>query len=209
MSRLGRAAAILTAVLVVSSMAAAPALAQSNSDGESYFDPIVTETGEPGWLSSLVMDATSEVSRLYTSVTTDSGNASRYAATTAETFNANNSTLASYASDRLNADTSHDVFAVHFHDREGNNATRYVVSTVENESYSDARMLTPSEFSETDRSVDYEVSLDWYASKNANSELDHFIMNYAEPNKNVSGTYRARMLAKYGGGITSGLWGDT
>lgn len=190
-------------------MAAAPALAQSSDDEGSYFDPIVTDDGEPGWLASFVMDATSTASRLYTSATTDPGNASQYASNTAATFNANNSSIEAYASERLNADSSHDVFAVHFHDRAGNNATRYVVSTVSNGDYSDARMLTPSEFSDTDRTVDYQVELDWYASKNANAELEHFIMNYAKRGENVTKSYRAEMLAKYGGGITSGLWGDT
>ena len=182
------------------------ALAQSSSDEGSFFDPLVSDSGGPGWFSSLWLSAQSEIAQRWASYTTDPGNATKYADGTMQTFNANNKSIAAYVNERLTVDTDHDVFAVHFQDRSGNNVTRYVVSTVANESYTDSRMLTPSEFDATGRSTDYAITMDWYVSSHANEELETFVTEYASTGENLSTTYKVEMLAKYGGGISSGLW---
>lgn len=217
----GRKRTLFVAALVV--VAAIPAasggaFAQSSDDSgdESYFDALVSDDGEDGYIESFTRgfaqqgaDISSWVSKTYASYTTDPGDATEYANATMATFNSNNESIAAYANDRLAVDTDHDVFAVHFNDRAGNNFTRYVVSTATNDTYTNARMLAPSQFGAANRSVDYHVTMDWYASSNANSELETFVEEYASTGDNLTSTYKAEMLATYGGGsVTSGLWNN-
>jgi hypothetical protein len=189
-----------------------PAAAQDSTDDSSFFDSLVTsDDGEPGFVQRLLLEVTSLGSRTVDQYTSSPGNATQYAEDTTETFNANNESIETYVSERLTVVTDYDVYAVHFHDRAGNNVTRYVVSTANTDagSYENARMLTPSEFENANRSTDYEVELDWFVSKHANSELEHFVDEYATTGDDLSTGYKASRIAKYGSGINSGLWNSS
>jgi hypothetical protein len=217
---------ILLVVVVIAGVVAAPTAAGQTADDDSYFDALIASdtSGDQGLLSSvteragrLFIEVSSGVNRLqarYLSAVPvigddTTGNATQYASTVTETFNANNGTIQSYVNARVAADRDHDVFAVYFSDREGGNVTRYVVSTVHNGSYHDLRMLTPAEFDNTNRAVEHHVVLDWYASQHANRELDTFVSEYASPSKDLTTSYKARMITEYGGGIQSSLWNDS
>ncbi len=138
----------------------------------------------------------------------DEANATTYAEDFTNTFNEHNASLETFVSERLTADTNHDVFAVYFHDREDGNVTRYVVSDVENGSWTNARVLTPAEFDATNRTVDQWVSLDWYQSRAAGDELETFVDEHAEPNEDFSPGDKAAYLAKYGAPESS-MWNTT
>ncbi len=203
-------ALLLAVMLVIASVggaAVAPAGVAAQEDDGSFFDGLVSEEG--GSFGAWVAAQTSGFSRWYASTFgDDEGNATEHANAFAEEFNRENATIEAYANERLTADTDHDVFAVYFHDQEGNNVTRYVVANASNGNWSNSRVLTPSEFNATNRTQDQYVSLDWYQSRNAEPELDAFVEEYAEPNENLSTGYRAKMLAKYGAPGSS-MWNST
>jgi hypothetical protein len=219
--------AILLVVVVVGAVIAAPtATGQSAGDADDgYFDALVTSDDDPdGVLSELAADAgrlfiefSSAANRLQARYLSDvplvgpesSGNATEYAEAVRLTFNAHDQTLQQYVNARVDADPTHDVFAVYFTDREGGNVTQYVVASVSNDSYRSLVMLTPSEFKAVNRSVDHSVTLDWYVSRHANRELEAFITEYAAPQKDLTTTYKARMITEYGGGLESSLWNDS
>ncbi len=203
-------AILLATMLVIASVggaAVAPAGVAAQEDDGSFFDGLVSEEG--GSLGAWIAEQTGGFSRWYASTFgDDDGNATEYANSFAEEFNRENETIEAYANQRLEADDQHDVFAVHFHDQEGNNVTRYMVANASNGNWSNARVLTPSEFNATNRTQDQYVSLDWYQSRNAGPELEVFVEEYAEPNENLSTGYRAKMLAKYGAPESS-MWNTT
>lgn len=210
MTRTHRLIAALLALALIAGLAT-PAAAQTDTDGEGGFlDALLTEgdQGADGWVVDLgrsvaetVTEVTSAAARTFTAVTTDAGEADQYANQTAEVLTANNVTLETYANARLNASTDYDVFAVEFTDRSGETATWYVLADVVNGSYTDLQMVES-----TDRTVDETVELGWYASRNAAGELETFLEAFASQDRDVSTTYRAELLARYGGDITSTLW---
>ncbi len=206
-----RALALATMLVIASvggaAIAPAAVTAQEEEDDDSFFDGLVSEEG--GSLGAWIASGTSGFSKWWAKTFgDDEGNATEYADDFAETYNAENATIEAYANERLGADDNHDVFAVHFHDRDGHNVTRYVVANASNGNWSNSRVLTPSEFNETNRTQDQYVSLDWYQSLSAADELDAFVEEYAEPNENLSTGYRAKLLAKYGAPESS-MWNTT
>jgi hypothetical protein len=204
-----RAVALATILVIatVGGAAVAPTAVAAQEEDGSFFDGLVSEEG--GSLGAWVAEQTSGFSRWYASTFgDDEGNATEYATQFAETYNAENATIETYANERLEADDQHDVFAVYFHDRDGGNVTRYVVANASNGNWSNSRVLTPSEFNATNRTQDQYVSLDWYQSRAAADELDAFVEEYAGPNENLSTGYRAKMLAKYGAPESS-MWNTT
>lgn len=196
--------AAVAVLLVVT--ATAPAAAAE----ESFFGGVVADDGDDGYLNvpdvaRSLAEVSGTVARQIATLPvvgdeTD-GTASTYAQDFTDSFNQNNRTIQEYANKRLDADTDHDVFVVYFNDRDGNNVSRYVVSNASSGSWSNARVVKT-----TNRTVDHWISADWYASRHADEELEHFVDEYAEPGKNVTQAYRARMLAKYGSGLNSSLW---
>lgn len=184
--------------------------AQSDDDG-AFFDGLVGDGDDQGLLEEAgvwIAEATSGASRTYAAYLGDEANASSYASDFETEFNENNASLEAFASERLTADTNHDVFVLYFHDREEGNVSRYVVSDVENGSWTNARVLTKSEFDATNRTADQWVSLDWYQSRNADDELAEFVDEHAEPNEDLSTTDKAGYLAKYGAPESS-MWNAT
>lgn len=203
---------LLTAAVGGAAIAPASVAAQSEEDDDgSFFDGLVSDDDD-SFLASAgkwLAGGTSGFSRWYAKTFgDDEGNATVYADEFAETYNAENATIEAYANERITADDQHDVFAVYFHDRKGNNVTRYVVANASNGDWTNSRVLTPSEFNATNRTQDQYVSLDWYQSRAAAEELDEFVEEYAEPDENLSTTYRAKMLAKYGAPDSS-MWNTT
>jgi hypothetical protein len=203
---------ILVAAMLVVAMvggAAVAPTAAAQEDDDSFFDGLVSDDDDDGGLGAWLAAQTSGFSKWYAKTFgEDEGNATQYAEEFTEEFNANNETIESYANERLTADEDHEVFAVYFHDRDGNNVTRYVVANASNGNWSNTRVLTPAEFNGTNRTQDQYVSLDWYQSRNAAPELEAFVEEYAEPDENLSATYRAKLLATYGAPESS-MWNST
>lgn len=198
---------IVLAVLLVASTVAVPTTATATADG-SFFDGLVADESRvtiPQKVGNFVMGLTSWVARQKAALGDDPGNATRYANEFQSEFNTQNATIEAYASARLNASAAHDVYRLNFTDREGNVVTRYLVSDVRNGSWQNVRVVTPTRFQQLNRSVDHWVAFDWYQSRNAASELDQFVDEYARPNRDLTKGYRASMLAKYGA-PTSDLW---
>jgi len=205
--RLFVALLVVTAAIGAGSMGVA---AQSDDDG-AFFDGLIADDDDQGILEEVgiwAAGATSGVSRTYAAYLGEEANATTYAKDFTTAFNEHNASLEAFASERLTADTNHDVFAVHFHDREEGNVTRYVVSDVANGSWTNARVLTPTQFDETNRTADQWVSLDWYQSRAAGDELEAFVEEHAEPNEDLSRGDKASYLAKYGAPESS-MWNTT
>ncbi len=205
--RLFLALLVVTAAIGAGSMGVA---AQSDDDG-AFFDDLVADDDDDGLLKSAgvwIAGATSGISRTIAAYTGDENDAGAYAEDFETEFNENNESLEAFASERLTADTNHDVFVLHFSDREDGNVSRYVVSDVENGSWTNARVLTPSEFETTNRTADQWISLDWYQSRNAGDELAEFVDDHAEPNEDLSAADKASYLAKYGAPESS-MWNST
>jgi len=203
---------LIVALLVVTAFVGAGSMGvAAQSDDGAFFGGLIADDDDQGILEEAgiwIADATSGPSRTYAAYLGDEANASTYAEEFTATFNEHNESLEAFASERLTADTNHDVFAVHFHDREEGNVTRYVVSDVENGSWTNARVLTPAEFDATNRTADQWVSLDWYQSRAAGDELETFVDEHAEPNEDLSPGDKAVYLAKYGAPESS-MWNTT
>lgn len=209
-----RATILVAALLVAAAVAPAPASAQSDDDfwgnlgdGEDDGSLAVAAAEKIAATTSFMARQAATLGEFFGE--DESGSASEYATDFQRTFNSNNGTLESYVNQRVTADTGHDVYRVYFNDKEGGNVTRYVVSTVENGNFTNARMVNQTTFDSLNRSVDYTVRADWYVSRNAADELDAFITEYAEPNKDLTSSYVAKKKAKYGSGLESGLWGGS
>jgi len=203
---------LFVALLVVTAFVGAGSMGvAAQSDDGAFFDGLIADDDDQGILEEVgiwVAGATSGASRTYAAYLGDEANATTYAEDFTTAFNEHNESLEAFASERLTADTNHDVFAVHFHDREDGNVTRYVVSDVDNGSWTNARVLTPTEFDATNRTADQWVSLDWYQSRAAGDELETFVDEHAEPNEDLSPGDKAAYLAKYGAPESS-MWNTT
>lgn len=212
----------LSLLLIVAALlaATAPVTAQSSGD-EPLFDGVLSNADENATTGQKVAKTMSDVSgsiaRLQDTLAERFGfgdetaeqNATTYANDFDQAVESNNKTIREYSNNRVSPGTEHEVFAVYFHDKEGNNVTRYVVTSVSDGNWTDGpRVLTPSEFNETNRSKDQWVSLDWYASKHSADETREFVEEFATEDKDVSRTKRAALVSKYGTGIKSSMWGD-
>lgn len=203
---------LLLALLVVTAVIGGGSIGVAAQEDEGgFFDGLISDDDDQGILEEAgvwIAGATSGVSRTYAAYMGDEANASTYASDFETEFNANNESIEAFANERLTADTNHDVFVVYFHDREDGNVSRYVVSDVENGSWTNARVLTQSEFEATNRTADQWVALDWYQSRGADEELAEFVEDHAEPNEDLSTGDRAALLAKYGAPESS-MWNST
>lgn len=209
-----RARGVALALVVVLATATVPAavVGQSDDDEKSFIDAAVDDEDDDlsAMLARALAERTGGAAKFIARLTTpDDATAADYAANATETFNDENVTIESWANEQLEASSDRDVFRVCFHDRDDGAATRYVVANVSNGSWTDTRVVTPSTFDGLNRTVDYNVSLDWYASQNADDELATFVEKFAVQEQNISSAYRARKAATYGDSVESDLWGPT
>lgn len=214
---LGLSLLLIAAALLA---ATAPVAAQSSGD-DPLFDGVLSNADENATTGQKVAKTMSDVSgsiaRLQDTIAERFGfgdetaeqNATTYANDFDQAVESNNKTIREYSNQRLSPGSEHEVFAVYFHDKDGNNVTRYVVTTVSDGNWTDGpRVLTPSEFSETNRSQDQWISLDWYASKHSADVTEEFVDEFASQDKDVTRTKRVSLVSKYGSGLKSSMWGD-
>jgi|GEM_PF-1006998 len=217
MNRSHAALALVLVACLVFAQGALTAPVQAQSEDGGVFDGVLSDDEEDASVLASVGD---EITRVTSAalryvdlaemaVTGTDGQATEYADSVEERLHGSNESIRAYINERVSASADYDAFRVYFHDRDGNNVTRFVVATVDNGSYaSGPRMLTPAEFEDTGRTADHWVSLDWYASRHAADELDSFVTEFVTPGENVSRSTQARLLSQYRGSITSSLWGD-
>lgn len=209
--------AVIAVATLVLAAAAGPAAAASD---DSFFGNLVKpgDQGADGIASDVAVEvagltgqaarlqATINVPFIGSSTSTSVENATAYAEAATATFNSNNKTLVAIANANSDASADYDVWAVYFHDRSGGNVTRYVVADVVDGDYQNTRMLTPSEFGALNRTRDHYLSLDWYASRNADEELQAFADTFGDTH-NISRSYAAKLYAQYGSGVESDVLG--
>ncbi|WP_227132332.1 hypothetical protein [Halorubellus salinus] len=118
-----------------------------------------------------------------------------------ETWNANNETLAEYASSRRDWTSNKTVALTVLVD--GESTTRFVLANASNGSVS-TRMV-----SSTNRTPTDDVELCGYAAKRAPSELESFVDEYAAPNESVTTSYLAELRGKYGQDVETSLYSST
>lgn len=204
---------LLVALLVATAAIGAGSMgvAAQSEDDSAFFDDLVAEDDDEGLLEGTgtwFVGMTSGITRTITAYVGSSEAASTYASDFEAEFNDHNESLEAFANERVAADTDHDVFVLYFHDRNDGNVSRYVVSDVENGSWTNARVLTQSEFEATNRTADQWISLDWYQSRAAGDELAEFVDEHAEPNESLSTVDKAAYLGKYGAPESS-MWNTT
>lgn len=212
--RVQTAASIGFAILLVMSMVAVASPVAAQSDDAPFFDGLVDgeasivdtvaskAAGFSGWIARQEFG----LSVADLGDDSDTGNATTYAESFQTEFNDHNESIETYANQRLNATDDYDVFVVYFHDKDGGNVTRYVVANASNGNWSNARVVTPTQFEDLNRSEDHWISADWYASKYAGDELDGFVEDYAKPNEDLTKRSQLTLVAKYGTGLESDLW---
>jgi len=142
--------------------------------------------------------------------TDDDANATTYADDLRSELNQESDDLQAYANAQFDASTDHDVFRICTHDQDEGAAMLYLVANASDGTWNNTRAVTSSEFSQLNRSVDANVSLDWYASRNADEEVDTFVDKFADGDepKNITRTYRAKKAGQYGESVTTGLLGE-
>lgn len=204
-------ALVVALLLVAAPISAAPVGANHESDS-AFFDGLVGD--EKGTLTAQigaeVVEQAGGIMRSVDKTFDDDldADADRYAERLTDEFNSESDDLAPYANDRLDFGANYNTFRLCLHDRDGGSATRYAVWDISDGEATNPRMLTPSEFNDTGRTVDWNISMDWYASKHAAEELDAFVEEFAEPDEDITKSYRTEMVGRYGSGLQSGLWGQ-
>jgi hypothetical protein len=202
---MNRTLTVLLAVLVATSALTGVVVAQSSED-TSFVDKLV-EPGDQG-TDGILADAALAAARLSSTPDRviadwfgDEGNATQYAQNFKQTFNANNQTITKYTNERINASTSLDVLAVTFSDKSGHESTVFLVANASTNQYQNVRVVN-----DTTRTVDENLTADWYLSRNAASELDAFVTDYADPGEDLSNSYKVSMVAQYGGSVSGSIW---
>jgi hypothetical protein len=206
---MNRTLTVLLAFLVATSALTGVVVAQEDDADATFAEKLIEpgDQGAPGIgidIARAAARATSLPDRLYTQLVGDEGNASKHAQDFQDEFNQNNDTIQAYSNKRINASTSLDVLELTFTDEAGNQATVYLAATVSNESYQNMRVVD-----NTSRTVDESITADWYLSRNAASELEAFVADFAEPDRDLTQTYKAKMIAKYASDVNGTLWNST
>lgn len=204
-----RTALLLAVVVVTGTIAfalAAPLVAADHreDDDETFLDESVSDSGSA--IAERMAKWSGSFARSYATWRTDDDeleNASVWADRTQAAFNERNASIERWANDRFGGHTSRDVVAVRFTDKDGGEEVIYLTANVSNGKYQNLTAVD-----NTSREVDYTFEFDWYLSKNAEAELIDWHEEFVEPEENLSRSYKAKMVAKYGDSVESDLWGD-
>lgn len=217
-----RISAVLMAAVVVASVTgvtllATPAAAQT--DGDSLLGDVVGEDApsfmdDPkGWAKTALSagDAASERFGYWARSKTPSfvsetfpalGNektAQGEADAVQSYWNKRNATLLEWANTRKNWSENNTVELVW--SLEGETATKYLEVNATNGNLTRAEIVTS-----TDRTVDHDVELCGYAAASSRQEIERFVEEIAEPDKNVTAADRARLGTKYSGHVETSLY---
>lgn len=196
-----RSVTLVLVVCLVSATAVAPATAQSDEEG--LLDTI---TGGDLTLSERISAANDALAGLLaraeyeaSAVGDDETDApSTLAEGLTTEFNSHNATIETYVNARFTGTaTNWDVIKVTV-EQDNETTTRYLVATATDDgNFTDSRMV-----SETDRAADQTVVLRDYAAANAASELDRFVTEYVEEDRDIDAALRRRLAQQYGGDVT-------
>jgi hypothetical protein len=196
-----RSVTLVVVVCLVSATAIAPATAQSDDGG--LLDTI---TGGELTLSERINAANDALagllSRAQYEASTVSDKDTQASSTLAEEitteYNSHNATIETYVNARFAGTASDwDVIKVTV-EQDNDTATRYLVATATDDgNFTDSRMV-----SETSRTVDQTVVLRDYAAANAATELDRFVTEYVEEDRDIDAALRRRLAQQYGGDVT-------
>lgn len=199
-----RTASLLVAALTVTAMVgmAMPAVAQSDSVLSDFEDD-----EDEGWLStdtliSGVAGAADRVAYWASSASplrdepdpTEQARADR--AALQDVYNSHSNSIEGYVNARFSGTHSEYNVIKITHERDGEQATQYLVADVENSSFTNSTMTNS-----TDRSVDQTVVLGDYASAEAGSELEQFHEEYVTAGEDVDQAYMANLASKYKGHV--------
>lgn len=133
----------------------------------------------------------------------DKRTAGKAARETTDVFNANSSTLVTYANDQLGSSrekTSYDTIRVEFSKEK--TAKRWIVADVdENNAFAAANMVD----SKPEREIDHWVKLEKLAASDAPDELERFVDQYATENRPIDAKLQGRFAGRYGPDVESSL----
>lgn len=194
----------ILALLLVLAAVPAPAIADED-DGLGVFDDgddDLTLAERVGAANDALAGVAARVwwdaKSLFSSDADDATAVEQQADDVQELVNEHNESLETYINDRFDGDASDwNVIAVRFEQGE-HGETRYLVADV-NET--DQTFENGSMVESTDRDVDATVVLEDYAAANAADELDSFIENYVEEDRDVDAALRRRLAQQYLGDV--------
>jgi hypothetical protein len=209
--RIGSLALAVLLVTALAGAAVAPAAAQQDDEEETFLGDVFEET--TGGVFETIAGVTGEAVRAYEMRFGDNPemNATQTVERLSSTFNERASTSptwSDYLNERVNATDSRLTYEITCTDREGNSATRYIVADRNGSDFVNERAVTPSEFAEMNRTVDYWIKADWYVCENANEEIKTVYRENVVPGEDISRTKRASLAAKYESGIETNLWNN-
>lgn len=186
------------AILVVLASLSAPVAAQDSSVWDSFTDQdastVDTVLAGVSGLLERVRYSASAMSPL--SGTNDSEAVATDATQLRETFNNNSAAIETYVNARFEGNESEwNVIEIR-QVRGDETETQYLVADVENDSFANVSMVES-----TDRTVDKTVELRSYASDNAANELDTFITEFVDEDRDLTQSYQSELASKYGGHV--------
>lgn len=178
----------------------------ANNDTEPGIIDRITSFAPPGLVqAAAVLDG--QAARFY-------GNANPFADTPSnaeqaeafeEAWEANNATFEREINDRTNVSKSYDTHVVIVAHEDGGDAVPvYVLGDVDNGTVSNTRVLSQSEFNETDREVDYL----WVVDGDAQENLPQLVNNVASrilSGKSMGKNYQAKLGGRYCSGVTGAV----
>lgn len=201
-----RMVAVLLAVLVGLS-ATAPFVGTVQADSHTVLDDVLETDGEGPGFMEYVAYAMGLSDRYNPAGRPEKATADVYAENTMETFNNRSDSLRLWVNGRANVTEEWDVIRVKFTDESGNSEWMFIVSNV-NTSTGDiesTRAMNLTAFKDTGREYDKTYSLDPFASRHADEELERFYDRFAEENRDMKKPYLYSMAGKYQNSVSGSV----
>lgn len=128
----------------------------------------------------------------------ETSSATEEADAVASYYNSHNATLEAYTNERTDLEKNHTIeMTWHLN---GETETRYLLADQSNGSLTTSRVVNSSE-----RTPTHTLEMCGYAADQSEEELRYFVTEYAEPNKDVDNSYRARLKGKYNDDVETSL----
>lgn len=192
-----RITTILLAALIVASALPAPAMAGHDDESETILNSVVTNDG--GRLDAVtgMVAGYYQRAQAFFAARGDDETPAQHADNLQAAFNQNSGTIQSYVNKRANASTGANVLKLTFTENDEGSSTVYIVADVNGSDYENATAVDS-----TSRTVDEECTLEGAAARNADDELDRFVTEFAEPDKDTTARYKSELVTEYAGKIS-------
>lgn len=190
MDRQSVATALLCLVVLTSTSVGAGAGIATAEDDDGVLEPIRTVTS---WFEALRGAAWGEIQQRFTDPA--DRDAAEAAADLKAEYNASSDDIEGWVNDRVDADADADVLAVTV-EIDDDEETVFLVADVDGSDYANSSMVDS-----TDRSVDERCTLEDDAARNAADELEAFVEEFVDEDRDASSFYLGRTARRYDGDV--------